>query len=68
MTITQGFLVIIHMIYDYRYAIISYLEWDQKHIIILNDDHEILFVLIVSSVVINIDYPVCGCTSEKGKL
>lgn len=67
-SISQGFLVIIHMIYDYRYAIIGYLEWDQKHIIILNDDHEIIFVLIVSSVVINIDYPVCGCTSENGKL
>ncbi len=67
-SISHGFLVIIHMIYDYHFAPIGYLEWDQKHIIILNDDHEILFVLIVSSVVSFIDYTVCGCKSKSGKL
>ncbi len=59
---SSGFLVTIHMSYEYQSSIFYFGgEKEQKHIIILNDDYEILFVLIVSSIIQFIDASACGC-------
>ncbi|MFX1574597.1 MAG: hypothetical protein ACFFB0_17790 [Promethearchaeota archaeon] len=59
---SSGFLVTIDMTYEYQ-PLILYMGGDkeQKHVIILNEEYEILFVLIVSSMIQYVDVSGCGC-------
>ena len=59
---SRGFLVTIHINYEYQTSIFDIGgDKEQIHIIILNDDYEILFTLIISSMIPFIDVSACGC-------
>ncbi len=58
---SSGFLVRIHMNYEHQISIFDFDGEEQEHIMILNDDYEILFVLVISPIIQFIDVAGCGC-------